>query len=222
MTSTSSFPTSKDTIARKSPTDTLSGHSDLHDRLADSIEHLQDKVGIDSDSTTSSHDYKIAQLEAHDHNSVYYTETEVDTLLGNKQDSSTALTTSTSFGGDVSGTSSAIAVDQATDTVTGFFKGTRGNKTDCAVNSTGHATIEHNLGTTPTAAFVTTKGQVTTGTGGGEYVIALPVTGLDATYITFRAYEVNVEDTNDNSQVSTIFTNSAGSILVNVSWMALL
>ena len=219
MTSTSSFPTSKDTIDRKSPTDTLSGHSDLHDRLADSIEHLQDKVGIDSDSTTSSHDYKITQLE------------------------STALTTATTFGGDVSGTYNNIVVGndshshdtayytkaevdgfvtQATDTVTGFFKGTRGNKTNCEVNATGHATIPHNLGTTPTAAFVTTQSQVTTGTGGGEYVIALPVTAMDGTNITFRAYEVNVENTNDNSSVSTIFTNNAGSILINVSWMALL
>lgn len=201
---TTNFPTSQDTFSRPTASSALTGHAALHDDLADALEAVEAKVGSDSSAVTSSHDYKIAQLET------------------NKQDSSTALTTSSSFGGDVSGTSSAIAVDQATDTVTGFFKGTRGNKTDCAVNSTGHATIEHNLGTTPTAAFVTTKSQVTTGTGGGEYVIALPVTGMDGTNITFRAYEVNVENSNDNSQVSTIFTGSTGSILVNVSWMALL
>ena len=201
---TTNFPTSQDTFSRPTASSALTGHAALHDDLADALEAVEAKVGSDSSAVTSSHDYKIAQLET------------------NKQDSSTALTTSSSFGGDVSGTSSAIAVDQATDTVTGFFKGTRGNKTDCAVNDTGHATIPHNLGTTPTAAFVTTKSQVTTGTGGGEYVISLPVTALDGTNITFRAYEVNVENTNDNSSVSTIFTGSTGSILINVSWMALL
>ena len=220
MTSTSSFPTSKDTIDRKSPTDTLSGHSDLHDRLADSIEHLQDKVGIDSDPTTSSHDYKITQLE------------------------STALTTATTFGGDVSGTYNAIVVGddshshdtayytegqidtkltEATSTVTGLFKGIRGSGT-YTVNATGHATIAFGvtLGSTPVAAFVSTNGQVTTGTGGGEYVIALPITAMSTTALTFRAYEVNVEDTNDNSQVSTIFTASEGSILVHASWVVFL
>jgi len=220
MTSTSSFPTSKDTIDRKSPTDTLSGHSDLHDRLADSIEHLQDKVGIDSDSTTSSHDYKITQLE------------------------STALTTATTFGGDVSGTYNNIVVGddshshdtayytegeidtkltEATSTVTGLFKGIRGSGS-YAVNDEGFATVSFGvtLGSTPIAVFVQTTRQDTTGTGGGEYVLALPVTAFSTTSLTFRAYEVNVANSNNDSEVSTIFTGNAGSILVHASWLVIL
>ena len=242
MTSTSTFPTSKDSVPRTSPTDTLSGHSDLHDQIADAVEHLQDKVGIDSDTNVNSHDYKIAQLEGHDHNTVYYTETEVDTLLGNKQDSSTALTTSTTFGGDVSGTYNNIQVSssghnhddryyteseintkltEATDSTVGLFKGIRGNGS-YYVNGTGHATITFdNVGGTPTAAFVQTRAQVTTGAAGGEYVLSLPITNITATTITFRAYEVNVANSNDNSQVSTIYDTTPSDLYVNVSWLVI-
>lgn len=63
MTSSSTFPTSEDSIPRTSPTDTLSGHSDLHDQIADAVEKIENKVGIDGDTNVNSHDYKIAQLE---------------------------------------------------------------------------------------------------------------------------------------------------------------
>lgn len=53
-------------------------------------------------------------LSGHTHDDRYYTETEVDSLLSAKQDSSTALTTSTSFEGDVSGTYNTIEVGDDT------------------------------------------------------------------------------------------------------------
>jgi hypothetical protein len=63
MASSSTFPTGEDSIPRTSPTDTLSGHSDLHDQIADAVEKIENKVGIDGDTNVDSHDYKIAQLE---------------------------------------------------------------------------------------------------------------------------------------------------------------
>ena len=40
-------------------------HSTLHGDLGDQIEALEAKVGVNSSAVTSSHDYKIAQVEAH-------------------------------------------------------------------------------------------------------------------------------------------------------------
>lgn len=243
---TTNFPTSQDSFSRPTASSSLTGHAALHDDLADAIEAVEAKVGSNSSAVTTSHDYKIAQLESappvHNHGDIYYTETEVDGLLANKQDSSTALTTSTTFGGDVSGTYNAIVVDpaqhshdssyyteseidtkltEATDSTVGLFKGIRGNGS-FYVNSTGHATITfNNVGGTPVAAFVQTRAQVTTGSNGGEYVLSLPITNLTATTITFRAYEVNVANSNNDSQVSTIYTSTPSSIFINVSWLVI-
>lgn len=215
---TTNFPASQDSFSRPTASSALTGHAALHDDLADAIEAVEAKVGSNSSAVTTSHDYKIAQLE------------------------STGLTTSTTFGGEVSGTYNNIVVGddththdtryyteseidtkltEATDSVVGLFKGIRGNGS-YYVNGTGHATITFdNVGGTPVAAFVQTRAQVTTGSGGGEYVLSLPITNLTATTITFRAYEVNVANSNDNSQVSTIYTGTPSSIFVNVSWLVI-
>ena len=114
---TTVYPASEDNFSRPTPSSSLSGHAALHDDLADAIEAIENKVGVDNDTNTASHDYKIAQLESappsHNHGDLYYTETEVDGLLASKQNSSTALTTSTTFGGDVSGTYNNIQVSSS-------------------------------------------------------------------------------------------------------------
>ena len=195
---TTNFPASQDSFSRPTASSALTGHAALHDDLADAIEAVEAKVGSDSSAVTTSHDYKIAQLEtappAHNHDTAYYTENEIDTKL-----------------------------TEATSTVTGLFKGIRGSGT-YEVNGTGHATVNFNvtLASTPVAVFVQTTRQDTTGTGGGEYVLTLPVTAFSTTSLTFRAYEINVANSNNNSEVSTIFTNNAGSILVHASWLVIL
>ena len=59
------FPTSLDTLTNPTATDQLNSpsHADQHSDENDAIEALEAKVGADSSAVTSSHDYKIAQLE---------------------------------------------------------------------------------------------------------------------------------------------------------------
>ena len=64
----SSFPTSLDAFTNPSSTDAMDSvsvpHATQHSDLNDAVEALEAKVGADSSAVTSSHDYKIAQLEA--------------------------------------------------------------------------------------------------------------------------------------------------------------
>jgi hypothetical protein len=59
------FPTSLDTLTNPTATDTLDSppHDTQHSDANDAIEALQAKVGIDSSAVTTSHDYKIGELE---------------------------------------------------------------------------------------------------------------------------------------------------------------
>lgn len=61
------FPASLDTLTNPTPTTSMSGslsHAGQHSDLNDAVEALEAKVGADSSAVSSSHDYKIAQLEA--------------------------------------------------------------------------------------------------------------------------------------------------------------
>lgn len=82
---TTVYPSAEDNFSRPTASSSLSGHAALHDDLADAIEAIENKVGVDNDTNTASHDYKIAQLEtappSHNHGDLYYTETEVDGFL---------------------------------------------------------------------------------------------------------------------------------------------
>jgi hypothetical protein len=64
----SNFPSSLDTFTNPSSTDAMDSvsvpHATQHSDLNDAVEALQAKVGADSSGVASSHDYKIAQLEA--------------------------------------------------------------------------------------------------------------------------------------------------------------
>jgi len=64
----SNFPSSLDTFTNPSSSDALDSvsvpHATQHSDLNDAVEALQAKVGADSSGVASSHDYKIAQLEA--------------------------------------------------------------------------------------------------------------------------------------------------------------
>ena len=60
------FPTSLDSLTNPATTDQLNSpsHAAQHANANDAIEQLQAKVGVNSSAITTSHDYKIAQLEA--------------------------------------------------------------------------------------------------------------------------------------------------------------
>lgn len=60
------FPTSLDNLTNPNTTDALNSpsHAGQHADANDAIEALQAKVGANSSAVTSSHDYKIAQLES--------------------------------------------------------------------------------------------------------------------------------------------------------------
>ena len=60
------FPTSLDSLTNPASTDQLNSpsHAQQHANANDAIEALEAKVGISGSSVTTSHDYKIAQLEA--------------------------------------------------------------------------------------------------------------------------------------------------------------
>jgi hypothetical protein len=64
----SSFPSSLDAFTNPSSTDAMDSvsvpHATQHADLNDAVEALEAKVGADSSAVSSSHDYKIAQLEA--------------------------------------------------------------------------------------------------------------------------------------------------------------
>lgn len=82
------FPTSKDNFTDPTAGSPLTGHASLHEQIADAIEELETKVGVDSSTDATSIDYKLNHL-----GDTYYTETEVDNLLAGKQDSGSYLTT---------------------------------------------------------------------------------------------------------------------------------
>jgi len=60
------FPNSLDSLTNPATTDQLNSpsHAAQHANANDAIEQLQAKVGVNSSAVTTSHDYKIAQLEA--------------------------------------------------------------------------------------------------------------------------------------------------------------
>lgn len=60
----SNYPASIQTFSDPIATDTLSGHAALHTLVNDTLEAVQNKVGVVNDSDTASHDYRIRQLEA--------------------------------------------------------------------------------------------------------------------------------------------------------------
>ena len=64
----SNFPTSLDSFTNPSSSDAMDSvsvpHATQHSDLNDAVEALQAKVGANSSAVTTSHDYKIAQLEA--------------------------------------------------------------------------------------------------------------------------------------------------------------
>jgi len=70
----SNFPSSLDTFTNPSSSDAMDSvsvpHASQHSDLNDAVEALQAKVGADSSGVASSHDYKIAALEAVSHGKI--------------------------------------------------------------------------------------------------------------------------------------------------------
>jgi len=62
------YPTSLDSLTNPASTDLMSAagvnHADQHANVNDAVEALEAKVGVTSSAVVTSHDYRIAQLEA--------------------------------------------------------------------------------------------------------------------------------------------------------------
>ena len=115
------FPASLDSLTNPTPTTSMSGslsHAGQHSDLNDAVEALQAKVGADSSAVTSSHDYKIAQLEAAATGKI------LQVLQTVKTDGFT--TSSTSFV-DVTGVSVTITPTAASSKVLVMVQGFGGN-----------------------------------------------------------------------------------------------
>jgi len=69
---TTTYPTTKQTIPNPSSTDTLENvtpeldHDYQHSTVNDTIEALQDKVGVDGSAVTTTHDYKLSEVTSTD------------------------------------------------------------------------------------------------------------------------------------------------------------
>jgi len=65
---TTAYPAALDNFTNPASTDLLSAagvsHADQHANANDAIEALEAKVGVTSSAVVTSHDYRIAQLEA--------------------------------------------------------------------------------------------------------------------------------------------------------------
>jgi hypothetical protein len=82
------FPTSLDDFTNPASGDQLNSpsHSQQHKNINDAVEALEAKVGVDSSAVTTSHDYKIAQLEASSHDAVTVTDSsEIDFTLDGQE-----------------------------------------------------------------------------------------------------------------------------------------
>lgn len=60
----SNYPASIQTFSDPIATDTLSGHAALHTLVNDTLEAVQNKLGVDNDSDTSTIDYRVRTLES--------------------------------------------------------------------------------------------------------------------------------------------------------------
>lgn len=125
----SNFPTSLDAFTNPSSTDAMDSvsvpHATQHSDLNDAVEALEAKVGADSSAVTSSHDYKIAQLEAISHGKILQVASTVKT--------DTFTTTSTSYV-DVTGVSQAITPSSASSKVLVIVTGVTGQTNNAQLN----------------------------------------------------------------------------------------
>lgn len=62
----SDYPVNADSIPRTNPSQNLTGHSDLHDKMADAIEEIQGFVGVQNDSTSGTLVKRVSDLENKD------------------------------------------------------------------------------------------------------------------------------------------------------------
>lgn len=62
----SDYPVNADSIDRTNPSQNLTGHSDLHDKMADAIEEIQGFVGVQNDTTSGTLVKRVFDLENKD------------------------------------------------------------------------------------------------------------------------------------------------------------
>ena len=125
----SNFPSSLDSFTNPSSSDAMDSvsvpHATQHSDLNDAVEALEAKVGANSSAVTTSHDYKIAQLEA------VATGKILQVVSTAKTD--TFTTTSTSYV-DVTGVSQAITPTSATSKVFVIITGVTGQTSNANLN----------------------------------------------------------------------------------------
>jgi hypothetical protein len=172
----SSFPSSLDAFTNPSSTDAMDSvsvpHATQHADLNDAVEALEAKVGADSSAVSSSHDYKIAQLEAISHGKI------LQVLQTTKVDS---FSTTSSSNVDITGYSVSITPTSATSKILVMCQIAVGH-------SAGGANCFLTLVRDSTDLFVTTAGTQTLGTiewnnqsAFAEYsTIPLPIIYLDS------------------------------------------
>lgn len=110
----SNFPTSLDTFTNPSSADALDSvsvpHATQHSDLNDAVEALEAKVGANGSAVTSSHDYKIAQLEAISHGKI------LQVVSTTKTDTSSLSTGAASFS-TVTGFTTSITPSSASNKI---------------------------------------------------------------------------------------------------------
>jgi len=92
----SDYPTNADSIPRTNPSDNLTGHSNLHDKMADAIEEIQGFVGVSGDTTAGTLVKRVSDLEGKDFTVTFGTGSDLSgsftvTNLGNVTNSTVAV-----------------------------------------------------------------------------------------------------------------------------------
>ena len=108
------FPTSLDVFTDPTGSDQLNlpSHSGQHTDLNNAVEALEAKVGADSSAVTTSHDYKIAQLEARTSGTILQvvSTTKTDTFSASITQGSSSAVTGLTVGITPSSTSNKVLI----------------------------------------------------------------------------------------------------------------
>lgn len=213
------FPTSLDNFTNPTASDTLDSvtvpHATQHANINDAVEALEAKVGINGSAVTSSHDYKIAQLEAavvtngnsHDHSGGDGAQIAYSSLSG-KPVAGTDFAPATSGSGMLKGNGSG-----------GFSTATDG--TDYLSSTTGIKQGIHTIWI-PAGAMTarTTNGAAAGTVETTTNKVMLSTLDFDAATIEYAQFAIQMPDSWDKSTITAQFVwkHAATTTNFGVSW----